>query len=860
MASLLDGLVGEGPLPAPGNSEVWFALRTDGVRGSGTESDPYDGSPRYETSRSLTNLELSGVTGREREAIATTSGAHGYENGNVVTVAGVTGADGQFYNGTFVIYGKTATTFKYWMKGIPDGDAAGTITCARTSFLFDDIRAAMGSDVTIHVGPGVFLTKGHPIMSVFSGHKIVGSGMQATTVRLVAMVESGETFRAFGSNDHLQSFEVSDLTIDCNLPAGIAFPPMNCGAINCRGDHLRYRRVRAINFGTLREGHECFVLASGGSNPDQGDAVDCVIEDCIVEQPALNSAYQTTCIIMSGGERSSDGVMAWNRACAIRNCVVDGEYKLNPVPISGISVSGTTATVTTAIPHGRATNQWVRISGAKVSGAESNLLNGAFPITYLSAITFQYTLTDTSSNPTGEMWVDRFPSHRIPITSISKYGNVVTVGTPTPHFRALGDNVVIVSDDVTPQNKFVGCFEVIDVVDPTHFKYSAGQDPGIWSGQGSMGALWQGVTGGLVEGCRILNIQVGGPYHDFWMQKDLIARNNFYRNVKVGPYENLGVEDRIGVSYIQDPADYVELDSLVLDGTTVKATTEHPHGLTDEDSVLIAGVEGQDADRYNGTWPITFADATNFHYIPTTTPSGAPQGTPRYATTDRQRLLDTLTYTLAGGIYVGTASTPANHGLVKGDAVFVSRASGQAHNDYFNGYHVITESDDDSFEIELEGNPNPPSQSGSSPSGYFGRLWQTGRVVIEDNVIELKAATTYWNGAFGIHLGGATAVLDEVPLYRQAIIRRNIIRFAVVGDSDPYSYGILASGCGELIVEDNVVDLERATPIVHTLCQSVKAWNNTTSAGQLIQCTEKDTGRELPELGMDVEDAAVLAF
>jgi len=37
--SLLDSL-----LLDPARLDVWIALRTDGVKGSGTESDPYNGS------------------------------------------------------------------------------------------------------------------------------------------------------------------------------------------------------------------------------------------------------------------------------------------------------------------------------------------------------------------------------------------------------------------------------------------------------------------------------------------------------------------------------------------------------------------------------------------------------------------------------------------------------------------------------------------------------------------------------------------------------------------------------------------------------------------------------------------------
>src|SRR5688572_18321125 len=103
--SLLDSL-----LLDPHKLDVWIALRTDGVKGSGTESDPYNGSPRYENS-----ISVSSLTRSYREATATTAISHGYVNGDVVTIAGVTGTEAKYYNGTFVIYSVTGNTFKYWM-------------------------------------------------------------------------------------------------------------------------------------------------------------------------------------------------------------------------------------------------------------------------------------------------------------------------------------------------------------------------------------------------------------------------------------------------------------------------------------------------------------------------------------------------------------------------------------------------------------------------------------------------------------------------------------------------------------------------------------------------------------------------
>ena len=62
----------------PVRPEVWFALRTDGMTGTGTESDPFDVSMRAENPLSLSSLTFTG-----REATVTTRAPHGYNEHDV---------------------------------------------------------------------------------------------------------------------------------------------------------------------------------------------------------------------------------------------------------------------------------------------------------------------------------------------------------------------------------------------------------------------------------------------------------------------------------------------------------------------------------------------------------------------------------------------------------------------------------------------------------------------------------------------------------------------------------------------------------------------------------------------------------
>src|SRR6266545_1331384 len=311
----------------PQKFDVWIAPRTDGLKGSGTESDPYNGSPRLQSLIPVSNLAASG-----QEATATAT-SHGYSNGDAVTIAGATGTGAQYFNGRFVIYSVTANSFKYWMVLDPGtSSATGTITCARTFFQFDEIMNSVAANTTIHLGSGGFETKGQregtaDAWQPKSGQKIIGSGMDVTVLKRVCASVANSKHSVIGTAGYIDYFEVSDLTLDCNLAGqtiyGYTFSPISCAGIAVSGSHLNYRRVRVINFGSLHPDLECFVLWSAGSNPDGNpEPTDCVIEDCIIEQPAIDNYAIITCIAMGCMERATDGVMAYHRACVVRNCVV----------------------------------------------------------------------------------------------------------------------------------------------------------------------------------------------------------------------------------------------------------------------------------------------------------------------------------------------------------------------------------------------------------------------------------------------------------------------------------------------------------------------------------------------------------
>ena len=91
--------------------------------------------------------------------------------------------------------------------------------------------------------PGGFAWQPKPNMA------IVGSGIDVTFLRLITDSAGSDThYFAIGAatTNCVDFFEVSDLTIDCNLPSGRSIA---CGAIRVMGHHVHIHDVKCINWG-----------------------------------------------------------------------------------------------------------------------------------------------------------------------------------------------------------------------------------------------------------------------------------------------------------------------------------------------------------------------------------------------------------------------------------------------------------------------------------------------------------------------------------------------------------------------------------------------------------------------------------
>jgi hypothetical protein len=799
--SLTDALLLE---PYRDPREVWIALRTDGQRGSGTMADPYDGSRRDHPAFSITSLTKGGPGNRIATAVTTSN--HPFLPGDMVTIVGVaTGLPGdRCYTGTFPVLSVDTNSFTYQMLWEPTSTSApGTsISCFREREQFDAVLRALPANSVIHVGPGVFESKGTASgiqsWAPKSGQRILGSGRGVTILKLVNASWPELHYVLIGDVDYasfIEDFELSDLTFDCNI-AGQPEHLVSCAAISVVGRHLRLHRLHAINFSSQTTDYiENFVFAVAAPHPDAGagkEGVNNVIEDCIAEQPGLNRANNSSAFILATGENPTNGIMVWHRACAIRQCWYDGRYADRPVSIASIAIAAGVATVTTRAPHNRSNGEWVVIAGAVENGSEKSAYNGSYPISNVSTCQFSYSpvaydgLSIPTSAPTGDMWVDRFSSHRVSVKQIEKDpgdpdGKTAILTCHGPHYRKPGQWVRVVTASYPPKEGtavYFGCFAIMagSITAPNVLKYRMASAPGValvlclsltpdnppayvydtvFVGVGDIGFSTDGGSEAVAEGNCVFGIGAGGSYHDTWGTKDQTDRDNYYSDVLSGPYQNMG-----GWS----PP---KLGSLSVIGTTATFTTTQPHGLVVGQAVRIAS---------NIPPP---PEQSDFYQV-ATVPS-----------------LTSFTFDTGG-------TTP--------------------------------------------------------PGNYFGALWQVGLAIRDSNVIELGQAYhlgTYYGYSSGLpFLSGAHGTQY---VFRRVIARDNVIR--LIPSQSPLACAIELGNVENAVIEHNVIDLPGTALVVAQHSRQLQFFNNVDPSGALVPPVALfPTDPIADDLRVHIEDALILAL
>jgi hypothetical protein len=239
-------------------------------------------------------------------------------------------------------------------------------------------------------------------------------------------------------------------------------------------------------------------------------------------------------------------------------------------------------------------------------------------------------------------------------------------------------------------------------------------------------------------------------------------------------------------------------------------------------------------------------------------------------------VMNALPMPISGINYSGSTAivTAISHGFSNGTSVLIAGVTNSSlyngtftitYDDAENGYFVVTavlsRSNPTVFQFQyvLPGNPGGPSDS-----GYYGRLWTGGRIVEENNVMDLAPSQTEVGSSAGVSLGDGVSV--SPVLFPQVLLRRNIMRQVDDISDPPYtpanyaSQGISVQACGTFTAEENVIDLPAAHNVQQRYCGSTEFFANMTSAGALIPGYDLGTSSSTNELSTNIDDAAVLAF
>ena len=647
------------------------------------------------------------------------------------------------------------------------------------------------------------------------------------------------------------------------------------GGIKAFGNLIRIHDVRVINFGTKTTAHRGVAITTAGAYPENPEPFDCVISDCVIEQPYPNSVRETVCIELAGGESPSDGVMGYHRGCVVRNCLINCMYSDNERPVLDLTWSSPNASVTTKFAHGRNVDHWIVVTGALIdSDPAKAAFNGSWKVTSFDneePPEFKYqpaaygSVPAPSVAPAGEIYIGRAPSHRVGIQSLTLIsGSKWELISRSIHCRVPSNNVVLnnVITNGLPNSSLNQASPLVDTstaFTPIKLRFDCSASGPVdvsnaWIGVDFYGIVVNGGRSVVVENNHILNTTFG-VYHGQWSTKDVTIRDNYFHNVLSAVF----------FQPMQQPL--YDGVSLTRSGQVATFTTPANHGLSAGQLVVIsnAHISGVPSSLFNGTFVIESATTTTFTYRMSGTPSANADSSPKPQFGLAQQTFrngQELKYEGTGNL-TAKFKTQEPHGLSVGQAVIIAGAkiSGYPSASY-NGIFVI-DSVPDPIYFTYKMTSAPGAVADGAPNWpKFGALWQAGRLIIENNIMELILPIPGTpDPPVAIRLE-RKATIPGAPLdpyvFQQVFIRGNVIRHADNASDpnpSPPSLAVQLQSCAAAIIEDNVIRLDRATPIEFSACGTVKCFNNQSAAGKLIQGYKMDAGatRFINELETDVD-------
>jgi subtilisin-like proprotein convertase family protein len=372
--------------------------------------------------------------------------------------------------------------------------------------------------------------------------------------------------------------------------------------------------------------------------------------------------------------------------------LLNGDPPAPALPVNSITSAGTTATVTTASPHGFADG-----TNVVVTGSEEAAYNGTYTITVTSPTTFTYTFagalrpaatgTLSTYQVTSTEVVSNIRMGTVPITvnGITSNNNTATVTTAVAHNFNAGDTIVI--DGATP-NAYNGTYVITAVPAANQFRYTfAG------AGSAASGAI---ATFRLEAGTNVV-VQTALPHG--YNTDDTIVITGANEASYLGAYVITVTSPTTFVYTLRtiDPAvpparatgrlfaDRYSVSVPVVDAvtsvnTTATVTTASAHGYVTGDIVTITGANQA---AYNGSFIVTVVSPTRFTY---SIPSAAP-ATPATGTISTYRTARALSVaSLLGDGTTATLRTATPNRFGPGDRIVIAGANQAG----FNGTFTIT--------------------------------------------------------------------------------------------------------------------------------------------------------------------------
>jgi len=364
--------------------------------------------------------------------------------------------------------------------------------------------------------------------------------------------------------------------------------------------------------------------------------------------------------------------------------------------ISSITVSGITATLTTASAHGLSTGNTVSITGATPSG-----FNGVYTITVTNSTVFTY---KPIAVPAGNATVVGVYAIGIttPINSLMNYAGPSTQDL----FAVAGTKIYDVSGPVAVASHTISNDKMQHVNITTaggHFLIACnGQDATtFYNGTnwiniastetpqqvntitrvGTLATATTNVAHGLVTGNQIVMAGVTPAAYNGTFIITVLNATQFTYVMATTPASSATAN---GTAYA--------ITSITNTGTGALVTTASAHNLYTGNIIVVTGATPA---AYNGTYAITRQSATTFTYALTTNPGGdaTVQGTYSVAA-------NTITFLAHDGT-TANVTTATAHGLLTGNQITVS---GCTPADY-NGTFIITRLNDTQFRYVMATTP-----------------------------------------------------------------------------------------------------------------------------------------------------------